>query len=121
MTRLLLSFIVILATTVAAWSADRGFNNLRGSMTCLKSIAYRAGCPATSDDICASLWHASVKFCNDHRTTNRVTYLVALQGWQFLKIVEQDRRGSHWQCGESDRLAELARQAEMERNDPNAR
>jgi hypothetical protein len=52
MKRFSIALLIMLTVPMAACAEEIGFNNLRGPITCLRSIAYRANCPASWDEHC---------------------------------------------------------------------
>src|ERR1700722_20366101 len=98
MTRLFLSLILVLSVPFVARADDVGFNNLRGPMACLRSVAFRASCPATLDTNCPKIWLASVRLCQGYKTENRFAYRWMLYSWTDLEFFERLDRRSRQEC-----------------------
>src|ERR1700754_3245370 len=98
MNRFSIALATILTIPVACWGEDVGFYNRSRASACLRSIAYRAGCPISGDNNCIDVWIASLKLCRSYLTTNKWTYRLALEEWKFMKFVEDENRRQHREC-----------------------
>lgn len=105
----------MLTMPMAAWGGDVSFNNLRGRSDCLRSIAYRAGCPAESDEGCKDVWIASLRLCRTYLTTDKWAYRATLMVWKFKKFLEDDSRRQRRECSFSTWVTRLQAEA---RNKP---
>jgi hypothetical protein len=124
MKRFPITLIAMLNLPMAAWGEDVGFKNLRGPITCLRSIAYRANCPASWDRHCPQVWIASLKLCRDYRARDRFTHNFALVYWNYVRFFDDYERKHRIVCGEGDRIARLRAEARGKREGadlPNAR
>jgi len=115
MKRLSIALAAVLTLPMVARGEDVGFNNLRGASTCLRSIAYRANCPASWDEHCPQVWVASLKLCRNYRTRDRVTYRWALVYWDYVRFFDDYERKHRIVCGEGDRIARLQAEARSKR------
>lgn len=116
MKRLLVALAVASAMPMAAWGGEAGFNNLRGASTCLRSIFYRAHCPAEWDDRCPGVWIASLRLCRDYRTRDRLAYRVAMAMWRNEWFFDDFERKHRIVCGEGERIARLRAEEEKAGN-----
>ena len=107
MKRFPIALVAMLTVPMAARAEDVGFNNLKGALTCLRSIAYRADCPASWDTNCPQVWSASVKLCRNYRTRDQFTYRLALAYWGYVRFFDDYERKHRIVCGEGDRIARL--------------
>jgi hypothetical protein len=107
MMRLSIPLVLALSAPTLAQAEAPDSNNFGGPISCLRSIAYRAGCPATLDANCPAIWRASARLCEQHRTSDRFAYRLALTDWTYRRFLEQDRRNSL--CGEGERVARAMR------------
>jgi hypothetical protein len=88
----------VVSVSLAARADGLSFNHFRGPMSCLRSIAYRAGCPATLDANCPKIWLASARLCRGYRTSDRFAYRQLLYSWIYLRFFEQAARQSRPDC-----------------------
>jgi hypothetical protein len=116
MRRISIALALVLGMPMAAWGGDLSFNNLRGRSDCLRSIAYRAGCPVAGDDHCPNVWIASLKLCRTYMTTDKWAYRASLLYWKFAKFVEDGSREQHRECSFSAWVSRLQAEAHNKRD-----